>query len=324
MREIGGYFELDTYALPMLHEEALALNCGRGCLAYLVEAKKIQKIALPYYLCGSISALLNKYGVDISYYHINEALLPEKLDFPDDVWLYLVNYFGQLTDWQITAIQQQHPKTIVDNAQAYFAMPLPGVDTLYTCRKFFGVSDGAFLYTDKTLARELPRDESFERMHFVLGRYDRNAPSFFREASDNNAFFAKEPIKRMSALTLNLLHAVDYDGVKGKRDRNYALLDRHFNKINRLRPRMVEGAYAYPLWLPNGAEIRKKLIEQKIYVAALWPNVLRDMPSNSLEYELAGNVLPMICDQRYGSDEMLLQCEKTDLFMGSLQMSELY
>ena len=44
MREIGGYFELDKYSMPMLHEGAIALNCGRITLAYLIEAKGIEKI----------------------------------------------------------------------------------------------------------------------------------------------------------------------------------------------------------------------------------------------------------------------------------------
>ena len=35
MKEIGGYIEFDTYHLPMLHDEAIALNCGRNDLAYL-------------------------------------------------------------------------------------------------------------------------------------------------------------------------------------------------------------------------------------------------------------------------------------------------
>ncbi len=42
MKEYGGYIELDTYRLPMLHEGAVSLNCGRNCLAYLIEAKKIK------------------------------------------------------------------------------------------------------------------------------------------------------------------------------------------------------------------------------------------------------------------------------------------
>ncbi len=42
MREIGGYIELDTYRLPMLHEGAIALNCGRNALAYLLRARRIK------------------------------------------------------------------------------------------------------------------------------------------------------------------------------------------------------------------------------------------------------------------------------------------
>ena len=53
MREIGGYIELETFRGRMLHEEATKLNCGRNALAYLCEAKKIEKLYLPYFLCSS-------------------------------------------------------------------------------------------------------------------------------------------------------------------------------------------------------------------------------------------------------------------------------
>ena len=60
MKEIGGYFELDRYRLPMLHEEALALNCGRNCLSYLIEARNIKKILLPYFMCNVVSDTCKK------------------------------------------------------------------------------------------------------------------------------------------------------------------------------------------------------------------------------------------------------------------------
>lgn len=43
MKEIGGYIEMEHYNLPMLHDRAIALNCGRNCLAYLIRAKEIKK-----------------------------------------------------------------------------------------------------------------------------------------------------------------------------------------------------------------------------------------------------------------------------------------
>ena len=54
VKEIGGYFELENFRGPEYHDRALALNCGRNALAYLIEAKKIQQILIPYFLCSSV------------------------------------------------------------------------------------------------------------------------------------------------------------------------------------------------------------------------------------------------------------------------------
>ncbi|MBO5560987.1 MAG: hypothetical protein J6A07_05000, partial [Firmicutes bacterium] len=64
---------------------------------------------------------------------------------------------------------------IIDNTQAYFQMPVNGVDTFYTCRKFFGVTDGAVLYTASAVDTELDIDESYTRMTYILGRFERSA-----------------------------------------------------------------------------------------------------------------------------------------------------
>lgn len=52
--EIGGYIELWENRGGMLHEGAVALNSARSCLEYLIRARGITKILLPYYLCDSI------------------------------------------------------------------------------------------------------------------------------------------------------------------------------------------------------------------------------------------------------------------------------
>ena len=211
MKEIGGYIELDTYHLPMLHEQAIALNCGRNALAYVLRAKKIKKLKIPYFLCDSVYNVCIRENVDISYYHVGLDFKPYDLFLNDDEWLYLVNYYGQLTNEEIKKYVQDYNRVIVDQAQSYFQMPIDGADTIYTCRKWFGVADGAFLYTDSLLVEELPQDESYNRMHFLLGRYERSANEFYDEYRSNNKYFAGEPIKRMSKLTMNLLHGIDYE-----------------------------------------------------------------------------------------------------------------
>ena len=304
MKEYGGYIELDTYRLPMLHEGAVALNCGRNCLAYLIEAKRIKRIKLPYFMCDSVYEVCKKYGVEIALYHIDEYFKPVEITLDDDEWLYLMNYYGQLTREYFTELKQKYNRVIVDNAQAYFDMPIGNTDTLYTCRKFFGVADGAFLYTEKKLPNELPVDESYERMHYLLGRFERTASEFYGESAANNHLFANEPIKQMSKLTTNLLHGIDYEFVKQRRTENFMLYHENLNSINQLKLREVEGAFAYPLMIEYGAAVRKALQQKKIYIPTLWPNVLNDMAVDSWEYRCAEDILPLPVDQRYGAEDV--------------------
>ncbi|MBS7210345.1 MAG: hypothetical protein KH034_08010 [Lachnospiraceae bacterium] len=311
MREYGGYIELETNHGELLHEEAVALNCGRNALAYLCEAKKIGKLYLPYFLCSSVPSLCEKIGVDYEYYHINEHFEPIfDYGLGENEWIYLVNFYGQLDNVYLTAWKQKYNHIIVDNAQSYFQMPVENVDTLYTCRKYFGVPDGAFLYTNTKINREIPRDESFERMHFLLGRFERRANEFYNEYAENNKQFVTEPVKKMSCLTENLLRGIDYKFVCRRRTDNFIFLHENLGMINKLFLRIPNGAFMYPLYLENGANIRKKLQKKKIYIPTLWPNVLHDCKSDSLEYHYAENILPIPVDQRYGKEDMSFLVEE--------------
>ena len=229
---------------------------------------------LPYLMCDSVTHLCRKYDVEMCFYHIDKQFRPLNVHQEDNTWLYIMNYYGQLTKDELTAIVSNYDSVIVDNAQAYFEKPIPYADTIYTCRKFFGVPDGAFLYTNTVSDIQYPVDESFERMHFLLGRFERSASEFYQEYTENNHLFETEPIKQMSKLTNNLLHGIDYVHVCHNRTRNFRVYHEAFQSLNELHIHEVEGAFAYPLLLKNGREIRKELQRRKIYVPTLWPNVL--------------------------------------------------
>lgn len=301
-REIGGYLELERNTGTLLHEGALALNSGRAALAYLIEQKQIRAMALPRFLCDVVLDVCREHGLRLRFYETDLCLAPPRPEPEEDEWLYVVNYYGRLGQETIASLAEQTPRLIVDNAQAYFAPPLPGVDTLYTCRKFLGVPDGAFLYTDAP-ERELERDRSYRRMDFVLGRFEEGASSFYRRASENNDLLDARPL-RMSGLTENLLRGIDYDRVRRIREENYAVLAEALDGKNALPPARPRGPYAYPFLTEDGPALRKKLIEHKIYVPQLWPNVAAEEPAGSPERVLAENILPLPCDQRYGEEDM--------------------
>lgn len=299
MREIGGYIELDTYTGEMLHENSIKLNCGRNALAYLLRAKQIKTIWMPKFMCDSCDYVLSSYEVKIHYYSIGLDFKPH-VEQRGDEWLYVVNFYGQLSNEYLASLGKN---VIVDNAQAYFQSPISGIDTLYTCRKFFGVPDGAILYTDKQIEIS-EKDESFERMHFLLGRYERSAQEFYQEYVDNNRTFQEEPIKRMSKLTENLLHGLDYNFIRKKRTENFAYLHERLANSNRLKLIVPDGAFMYPYYVENGFELRKRLQAEKIFIPTLWPAVLNRCNQNELEYQMARNILPIPVDQRYGIEDM--------------------
>ena len=305
MQEFGGYIELDKYELPLLHEGAIALNCGRNALAYLIKARNIKKILIPKFLCDSIQKLCKRENVQYKYYSIGKDFLPLSIDLASDEWLYIVNFYGQISNEILEMLVNQYQRVIIDNVQAYFQMPISNVDTIYTCRKFFGVADGAFLYTDAKLGQNLELDESFDRMRFLLGRFERTAAEFYSEYAANNDMFENEPIKKMSKLTDNLLRGIQYEKVKRIRTENFKLLHTEFSDVNKLVLTVPNGAFMYPLYIENGTEIRKKLQKEKVYIPTLWPDVFDVCEPFELEYDLAANILPLPCDQRYDENDIL-------------------
>lgn len=301
MEEIGGYIELDTYTGTMLHNEGIKLNCARNALAYLIQTKNIEKILMPKFMCDSCDEVLKTNHVLVQYYSIDIDFKPKEIQKQKNEWIYLVNYYGQLSAKDINSFGEN---VICDNVQAYFEEPIQGIDTLYSCRKYFGVADGAILYTDKFLS-DIPLDASFDRMHFLLGRFERPASEFYQEYVENNKLFSSEPIKRMSKLTENLLCAIDYKEVKNRRNKNFKFLHESLGSINKLNLIVPNGPYMYPLYIENGEKIRVQLQTKKIYIPTLWPAVFRRCNERELEYNMAKNILPLPVDQRYDLNDMI-------------------
>ena len=204
MREIGGFLELENNRGHEFHENSIALNSGRNCLRFLLRAREIRRIWLPKLLCSAISETCEEENVEIEYYPVNGQLKPILTSVPGNEWIYLINYYGQYSDTEISSYCRQYRNVIVDNAQAFYSQPIVGVDTIYTCRKFFGVPDGGYLYTTCKYKKELAEDESFERLQFLAGRFERSAQEFYGAYRNNEEVIDKLPLKAMSKITHNL------------------------------------------------------------------------------------------------------------------------
>ena len=311
MKPIGGYFSLEINEGRELHAQALRLNAGRYALEYILKARKYRKVYIPYFICESVLQPLRRLGVESEFYHINEQLEPAiKLKPKAEEAVLYVNYFGLKNRFADTFCYA-YPNTILDQTQAFYSEPGnkdKGIkcDTFYSCRKFFGVPDGAYLYTDCILAENLSQDESFERMTFLTKRIDRSAQEGYADFHTNDKSMSNVGMKRMSKLTEAMMAGIDYSAKANKRIQNFYVLDKALRESNRFKWDVDYGTVplVYPYLVENGAQLRQRLINNQVFCARYWPNVLEWCKKSDWEYQLAENLVCLPIDQRYGEEEM--------------------
>ncbi|MBD5357948.1 MAG: hypothetical protein HDR88_13220 [Bacteroides sp.] len=313
MKAIGGYPELELRKGEHYHKDAIKLNTARNCLEYILLARKYRKVYVPYYTCDAVLEPFSKPSLrqtKTEFYHITEelkpALLPELKD--GEAFLY-TNYFGLMQNTVEGLTEIYGNRLIVDNSQAFFDMPYPRIDTFYSARKFFGIPDGSYLYTDAVLedynGSEIETDRSFDRMDALLKRIDLGAESGYGDFQAIEHNLCLQPIKKMSRLTEAILSSIDYEQVKKRRQENYETLNFALAGINSIALEFNEKTVplCYPL-LDASSSLRRYLIAEKIFVPTYWPNVQKYCTENSLEYELVKNLVPLPIDQRYENNDM--------------------
>jgi hypothetical protein len=310
MKEIGGYFGLEQLISNEYHKGLIALNSGRNALLYILKARHIKKIYIPYLICDSVINILLKNGIEFEYYQIDADFLPIfHTLLEDEEYLYVVNYYGQLDNIQIQKLKQRYTNIILDNTHAFYQRPIDGIDTIYSCRKFFGVPDGAYLFTNTTLEEALVTEVSKEKMDHILGRYEGTAADYYHIYQRSENVFEEDTLKLMSKLTHNILGAIDYEKNSIIRKQNFLFLKEMLEPYNKINIKIPNVAFAYPLYIEEGHLIRKGLANKKIYIPTLWPNVVESMEKTSLEYRYAHNILPLPCDQRYDVEDMKLMVD---------------
>ncbi len=306
MKPIGGYFGLELQKGEEYHKNAIRLNTGRNCLEYILKARGYKKVYVPYYTCEVVLEPFEKLGVSYEFYHIDINFeICDSFTLNADEALLYVNYYGLKQRYVEHLAEKTGERLIIDNTQAFFARPIDGIDTFYTCRKFVGVPDGAYLYTEKLLEEKLEKDLSFDRFMSLTKRIDIGPEAGYDDFREVTKALAGQPIKRMSNLTQRLMQGIDYAGIAKHRRDNYVQLHEVLGKSNSLSITLENDAVpmTYPYLTPVKG-LREKLIENKVFVARYWPNVLEWTTKDDMEYLLAYQMQPLPIDQRYGKDEM--------------------
>lgn len=306
MTVIGGYFSLELNNKNEYHSKAIRLNTGRNALEYILQTKKYNKIYLPYYTCKVLLEPIIKLNLLYEFYFIDETFEPifNLSTLQENECFLCTNYFG-LKDDLIRTLVNNCSNLIIDNAQAFYAKPIKEVDTFYSPRKFFGVSDGAYLYTNKVMGTELNQDVSYTRFEHLLRRSDVNAEDGYSFFVKNDQLLSNMPILKMSNLTQKILNSIDYQDVAFRRRENYSYLHNALENLNQINFELNSNQVpmVYPFYTDD-MNLKKRLIENKVYTAQYWSNVLDYLSEESLEYKFTTNIIHLPIDQRYSQNDL--------------------
>lgn len=313
MEAIGGYFELADYdnggAFP--HLNGLLLNTGRNALEYILRSiGNIKGVYLPYYTCEVILEPLKKLHIPWTFYHTNAQFeIADKICTKEGEYIIANNYFGIKDSYIQNLAEKYGDHLIVDCAQALFAKPILGIKCFYSTRKFVGVADGGIAYLGnvddgKVIVKEM--DCTAEHDSHLFKRKQFGAEAGFADYQGNETKLNNQPIRWMSKTTKHIINHIDYDKVVAKRRKNFCRLHDNLAEKNFLLLPNIDSfacPMVYPFVTKTNRDIRKELINNKVFVAQYWPNV-HHITNFENEYQLAKRVIPIPCDQRYGIIEM--------------------
>ncbi len=305
MSSIGGYLGWEFPLGNEYHDRLLRLNTGRNAFEYILRTTRYSKVYLPYYCCDALLEPVRKTGIDYVFYHIDSQLDPV-IDFEindGECFLY-VNYFGVKND-TVAKLAGEVRNLVIDNSQSFFSRPMPGIGTFYSCRKFFGVPNGAYVYLNTYEPHNLPADTSYDSCTHLLKYVDCGIEAAYGDFLANEQHLAGQEIKQMARLTHAMMNVAPYSFSCERRNDNFQYLHERLSEINELKLNFssVNGPLHYPLLVPDSG-LRKLLIGEKIFVAEYWPAVRTWAGKDTYEHYLTEHLLALPIDQRYERRDM--------------------
>ena len=340
---IGGEFKIDAdiAALADMHGVSGKLfSSGRAALKHILKCAFPQgkgTVLLPDHICGSVPDTIRDAGMICLFYHIGDDFLPmedsiyEKLDAADAILL--INYFGMIAEDtmcdQIKKIRE-HQKdhiVIIDNVQDYLGMEKwLGQDYAFTSyRKWFPVPDGAsVLQWDGAKFRALhPEIEDDNRIEPVFSKYKfaGNVLKNYRDIIGDDIslkllekgeeILEHESIENALLWTEEILKRIDIDAYMQQRRDNARVLHDGLSEMG--IPHLYK-ENAAPLFVPiliknNRDKIRKEMFGRSVFCPIHWSEDWKVGYKGVNSNSLSDMELSLICDQRYGINEMNLQLE---------------
>lgn len=198
--EYGGFLPLELNEGKEYYDYLSGMisrfNCAKAAISFVLDRLNCELIYLPYYLCPNVCHEIECHEIEVKYYYIDDMLLPVDIRDEKETCVYLVNYFGIMDQRFTERVKKFEQATvIVDNCHSFFNAPVlrKGVYNIYSCRKFFGVPDGAYLIAQEMLNgfEEEKEIVSSEYATYLLKSLERGTNCCYQEKKETDKWLAE-------------------------------------------------------------------------------------------------------------------------------------
>lgn len=311
--EIGSFIELQfPKGLEWYNgEKSIArLNTGRAAIWHAFRITGAKRIWIPYYQCDSIRDFLTEKNVEIHYYHTDKNINPtDLLATPEDAVLF-VNYYGIMSSERMRILSMSYPNVIIDNCQAFFCKPLENALNVYSCRKFVGVADGAYVIGKNAhrFVEEYPQCYSSDTAAFLLKRieYGCEGKGYEARAINEHRIDAENAMK-MSKLTRTIMDGTDYEFIRSKRKENFRIAHELLGGVNVIDPMRFYDLETIPMVYPllvEDEDCIQRLYKAKHFQGHWWSYICDEHSKDTFEHWISKYIIPITIDQRYGRSEL--------------------
>ena len=331
-RIIGGEFAINSRLLSK-NEKSIELqySSGRSVLySILMHIKgENKKILLPAYLCDSITRTVIEAGWKYELYQIDKFLYPIIDEFLCSIIdefdsILLINYFGMIDlKKDITKIRKENTDIYIieDNVQAFYAMNESLADFSFTSlRKWFPCPDGALLHAnDYTKIEPCIKTDNDWAQYKLAGNILKNYCDYLDDdialalLNKGEELLDNKYLSPCSEATKTIFTSLDLNEIAEKRKKNAKIL--HEELLNLNIPHLyseVSVPLFIPIFVENRDELRKAFFSEKIFTPKHWPRISDEINGKNSLYDTE---LSLICDQRYGAEDMLKQISVLKKFL---------
>lgn len=308
MKPVGGYFGLElNKGGYSYHTVPYTFKSGRAALHFILKECKPTLVYIPFYTCKVILQSFEVAGIAYKYYSIDKSLEPVTLpDLANGEYFLYTNYMG-LKDAAVNRLSTRYGhQLIVDCTQAFFTKGNGRSWYFNSCRKFFGVPDGAYLYPpDGVPVQPVAGSNETYTITHLMKRFNGQVQEGYAAFKENEELCGPE-ITGMSAISQHLLSHINYKEVIAARKANFDCLHYIFKNLNQFAiitgPETVP--MVYPLITPYTTD-RSILYSHGIYVPTFWAEVKEGSKIGfETESNLAESLLPLPIDHRYQEADM--------------------